>query len=520
MSFSLMNVRLMNVKPARLLVACALFFSCLALAEMSLSCAGQERLRRVNGNGSSILVKAGDNLQAALDGARPGDTILLEAGATFRGTFRLPKKQGAEFITLRSSAQDAQLPAPGQRMDPQRYALMLPKIVSGSNDSPAILAIEGAHHFRFVAVEFGPTPGGQGNIVQLGTGDEKAIEELPHDFEFDRVWVHGHPLDGQRRGISLNARAVKVANSYFSDIKRKGDESQALCGWGGDGPFEITNNYIEAAAEGVLFGGAAPRLRIVPSNITVRGNHFNKPLNWRSEGWLVKNHFELKNARNVKVDNNLMTNNWGGGQDGSAVLFTVRAEEGAAPQATVEDVQFTNNLVRGAGGAFQILGGEGRGGHRAVIRNNLFEDINAQKWSGSGQFMIIADWDGLVIEHNTILTTGNVTKAFGKPTPGLIFRDNIVPQNEYGFHGDDRSGGQDTLDFYFPGSVMTNNAIIGGDASLYRGRNMYPATLKELKFVNPEAGDYRLRPDSPLRRAASDGTDIGASLDPQNVGKV
>lgn len=500
-------------------VCSILVISCLALAEMSLSCVGQERLRRVGGNGSSILVKAGDNLQAALEGARPGDTIMLEAGATFRGTFRLPKKQGADFITVRSSAPDSQLPQPGQRLEPSRYASVLPKIVSGANDSPAISATNGAHHFRFIAVEFGPVPGGQGNIVQLGTGEESSPEELPHDFEFDRVWVHGHPTDGQRRGISLNARSVRVLNSYFSDIKRKGDESQALCGWGGDGPFEITNNYIEAAAEGVLFGGAAPRLRIVPSNITVRGNHFNKPLNWRSEGWLVKNHFELKNARNVTVDSNLMTNNWGSGQDGTAVLFTVRAEEGAAPQATVEDVTFTNNIVRGAGGAFQFLGGEGQGGHRATVRNNLFEDINGQKWNGSGQFMIIADWDGLTVEHNTILTTGNITKAFGRPTTALIFRNNVVPQNEYGFHGDGRNVGQDTLEFYFPGSIMTNNAIIGGDAGLYKGRNMYPASIRQLKFANPEGGDYRLQPDSPLRRAASDGTDIGANLDPQKVGR-
>jgi hypothetical protein len=487
---------------------------------MSLSCAGQERPRRTGAGASSIFVKEGDDLQAALNEARPGDTILLEAGAEFRGTFRLPKKQGAEFITIRSSAKDSELPQAGERIDPKRYALQLPRIVSSKPDTPAMLATDGAHHFRFIAVEFGPTPDRKGNIVQLGTGDEKSLEELPHDLEFDRVWVHGHPLEGQRRGISLNARAVRVVNSYFSDIKRKDDESQALCGWGGAGPFEITNNYIESAAQGVLFGGGPNRMKIVPANITVRGNHFNKPLNWRAEGWLVKNQFELKNARNVTVENNLITNVWGGGQDGTAILFTVRAEEGFAPQATVEDVTFANNIVRGAGGAFQFLGGEGQGGHRVTVRNNLFEDINGQKWNGSGQFMTIADWDGLTVEHNTIITTGNITKAFGRPTPSFIFRNNVVTQNEYGFHGDGRSPGQDSLDFYFPQSVVTNNAIIGGDASLYKGRNMYPASIKQLKFVNPEAGDYRLQADSPLRRAASDGTDIGASLDPQKVGKV
>ncbi len=506
---------------SRAVIGCVLVVLCLAVAEMSLSCAGQERRRRVGeGSASGILVKAGDDLQAAIDAARPGETLLLEAGATFRGTFRLPKKVGAEFITIRSSARDAQLPQAGQRIEPARYASSLPKIVSDRGGVAALTAMPGAHHYRFVAVEFGPVPGGEGNIVQLGTGEEKTLEELPHTFEFDRVWVHGDATNGQRRGIALNARNVRVLNSHFSDIKRRGDESQALCGWGGDGPFEIVNNYIEAAAEGILFGGAAPTLKIVPANITVRGNHFNKPLSWRGQGWVVKNHFELKNARRVNVDGNLMTNTWGGGQDGTAVLFTVRDEEGHASQATVEDVTFTNNIVRGAGGAFQFLGGEGQGGRRVTVRNNLFEDINGAKWDGPGQFMTIADWDGLVVEHNTILTTGNITKAFGRPTTGLVFRNNIVPQNEYGFHGDDRASGQDTLDFYFPRSVMSNNAIIGGDATSYKGRNMYPASVRQVKFVNAEGGDYRLQADSPLKRAASDGTDIGATIDPQTVGKV
>jgi hypothetical protein len=475
----------------------------------------QERSRRATSSGlAQINVKAGGDFQAALDRARPGDTIMLEAGATFRGEFKLPNKPGAaDFVTIRSSAPDAQLPAPGERLDPARYAAALPKIVSGEADAPAIATASGAHHYRFVAVEFGPTPRGEGNIILLGNGEEKSLDELPHDIEFDRTYVHGDPAQGQRRGIAANGRAIRVVNSYFSDIKRKGDESQAICGWGGDGPFEITNNYIEAAAEGVLFGGAAPRMRIVPSDIVVRGNHFNKPLRWRAEGWLVKNHFELKNARRVIVDGNLMTNNWASGQDGTAVLFTVRDEEKRAPQATVEDVQFVNNTVRGAAGALNLYGSEGQGGHRLTVRNNLFDDINGSKWGGDGQFMTATQWDGLVVAHNTILTTGNITKAYGEPVAGFVFRDNVVPQNAYGFIGSDHAPGADSLNVYFPGAVVSHNAIIGGDARDYKARNTFPASFKQIKFVNMEGGDYRLRADSPLKNAASDGTDIGANLD-------
>jgi hypothetical protein len=41
-------------------------------------------------NGNTVAVNAGGSLQAALNDAQPGDTIVLQAGATFRGPFTLP----------------------------------------------------------------------------------------------------------------------------------------------------------------------------------------------------------------------------------------------------------------------------------------------------------------------------------------------------------------------------------------------------------------------------------------------
>ncbi len=492
----------------------------LLVAGLAFVFARQERARRVviNPNGT-ITVKAGGDVQSALDRARPGETILLEAGATFRGALKLPNKAGGrEFITIRSSAADSQLPSAGERLDPWKYGNVLPKIISDETGEAAITATSGAHHYRFVAVEFGPTPKGQGNIITLGTSEEQNVVDLPHDIEFDRVYVHGSPTEGQRRGIALNGRNLRVMNSYFGDIKRKGEESQAICGWAGDGPLEIVNNYIESAAQGILIGGATGALRLIPANILVRGNHFNKPLQWRQEEWLVKNQFELKNAAHVKVENNLMTNNWAKGQDGTAVLFTVRDDIG--PSATIEDVVFTNNIVRGAGGGINITGDEGSGGKRLVITNNIFDDINGEKWGGSGQFMTVTNWKGIVVENNTILTTGSITKAYGNPVTDFVFRNNIVLQGGYGFHGDDRASGQESLDTYFPNSQVINNAIIGGDAKSYKSRNLFPASLADAKLMNPSGGDYRLRPDSPLRRAGFNGADIGANVDPQSVGRV
>src|SRR5215207_3629174 len=53
-------------------------------------------------NGSVVQLDRNGNLQRALDDARPGDTIVLEAGAVYKGPFTLPIKSGNQFITIQS----------------------------------------------------------------------------------------------------------------------------------------------------------------------------------------------------------------------------------------------------------------------------------------------------------------------------------------------------------------------------------------------------------------------------------
>src|SRR5690242_20117561 len=52
---------------------------------------------------ATLVVPNGGDLQAAINSAVPGDTIVLDAGATYRGPFTLPKKTGDSYITIQSS---------------------------------------------------------------------------------------------------------------------------------------------------------------------------------------------------------------------------------------------------------------------------------------------------------------------------------------------------------------------------------------------------------------------------------
>src|SRR5215203_735400 len=68
-------------------------------------------------SGSTIVVGAGGDLQAALNQAQPGQIVQLQAGATFDGNFILPLKTGSSYITVRTSTPDSRLPGGTTRVD-------------------------------------------------------------------------------------------------------------------------------------------------------------------------------------------------------------------------------------------------------------------------------------------------------------------------------------------------------------------------------------------------------------------
>jgi hypothetical protein len=238
-------------------------------------------LAATTASAATITVNAGGNLQTALNSAQPGDTIVLQAGATFTGNFTLPVKPGTAYITVRSSAADASLPAANVRIDP-RYASFLPKLKS-ANSSPVLATAAGAHHWRLQFLEFQGNAGGAAEMLRLGSSSEANAANQARLIVIDRVYIHGEPKAGTRRGIALNSGDTTIVNSYISDIKAIGQDSQAICGWNGPGPYKIENNYLEAAGENVMFGGATPAIQnLVPSNIPIRRNQFSKTLAWKN----------------------------------------------------------------------------------------------------------------------------------------------------------------------------------------------------------------------------------------------
>src|SRR5262249_50713568 len=151
-----------------------------------------------------------------------------------------------------------------------------------ANGSPAVQTAPGAHHWRIESMEI--TGSGSGDLVALGGGtpSQNALSTVAHDLVIDRCYIHRDRETGVKRGVALNSATTVIANSYISGCKAEGEDAQAIAGWNGPGPFSILNNYLEGAAENVLFGGADPAIpNLVPADITIQGNLIAKPTAWR-----------------------------------------------------------------------------------------------------------------------------------------------------------------------------------------------------------------------------------------------
>ena len=469
---------------------------------------------------ATITVNSGGNLQTALNTAQPGDTILLQAGATFTGNFTLPVKSGASYITVRSSASDAALPGTGVRITTS-YASLLPKI-RAAGTLYAIRTAAGAHHWRFQFVEIVGNSSGNTDIVKIGTGSETSTAAHPYQIVFDRVWIHGHATAGAKRGIALNGGDTTVRNSRITDIFLSGTETQALAGWNGSGPFLIENNYLSAAGVNVMFGGTDPKIaNLVPSDITIRRNLLTKNLTWRGAVGtkpVVKNHVELKNARRVLIEGNRFEYSWAQDQKGYSVLLKP-TNNGTAPWTAVQDVNVRLNRFDHVGGGFIITGRDKVRGsqisRRIRISDNLLTDVSSVNWGGSGAFVVCGDGtEDVTIDHNTVIHNGPVVNGHGPANVRFVYTHNLSKHNQYGIYGDGYGAGFVSINIYFPGSDIRRNVLAGGTASKYPADNFFPPTTQFLaNFVGASAGNYRLAISSPYNNAGTDGRDVGADID-------
>src|SRR5262245_29031375 len=79
--------------------------------------------------GADIQVPSQMDLQTALNSAQPGQSIVLEAGRVYEGPFRLPRKDGSDWITIRGNSAQFPMTVPAGRRVKPADARMMPKLM-------------------------------------------------------------------------------------------------------------------------------------------------------------------------------------------------------------------------------------------------------------------------------------------------------------------------------------------------------------------------------------------------------
>src|SRR6185503_15653754 len=385
----------------------------------------------VSARAATIIVPAGGNVQSAIDSAQYGDTIILQAGAVYTASVTLPLKSGTGEIVIQSSRL-SELPE-GVRVNPSQSALFA-KIQSSIPAEAVVKTVAGAHHYRFQGIEFSTSTASTVvyDLIRFGEGrgSQTTLSSVPHHLVLDRCYIHGFDTQDVQRGVTVNSSETTVSNSYISNIHGVGFDTQAVGGWNGPGPIHIINNYLEAAGENVMFGGAdSASEQLMPADIEIRRNHLFKPLSWKvgdptyeGKHWTVKNLLEFKTAKRVVVDGNVLENNWTDAQDGKAILFTVRNQECTANWSTVQYITFTNNTLKNAEGGFNLLGKDNEAepsygkcpststsvrGTDVTISNNLIYNIR-------GTFLTQNGFANVSLDRNTHVQRGNLVTFYGE----------------------------------------------------------------------------------------------------------
>jgi hypothetical protein len=516
--------------------------------------------------GATIKVRAGEDLQAALDKARPGETIVIEAGATFTGNFDLQPKSGEGWIYIESAGIENRL-RPGQRSSPAEAQYMA-KIRSANSQSP-ISVLPGAANYRLVGLEVTPAEGAPRiyNLVNidfltsrveakvrnmvLGVAPKLVQEpDFPKNIIIDRCYIHGSDTQDVREGIVANGIAVAVIDSHISDIHDSTMDSQAVLAYRTLGPIKIVNNLLSATTEDVMFGGAGGvNNTYIPSDIEIRNNHFFKPLSWLRAGvtlpphnrWVVKNNLEFKEGRRAIVTGNVLENNWLSGQIGYSVVLTVRTGD-SGNTAVVDDITIENNVLKNVPSGFNTLehddGCAGVSGctntgetRRVRIANNLilFLDPNGPGGVRNWGIALSDEMTDLVFEHNTLVPfpgTNCDQSVYFEGAPGskwpparsytrnIWILDNVLcrqPTGDWGGRGQGTAGL-----VYYMGDPPPLNERFFGNVILFPAGDPMPSfppknsLQTKIAFVDAAAGNYQLA--SPKWTQTSDGALAGVDM--------
>jgi hypothetical protein len=435
---------------------------------------------------AGVAVEPGDGWRERLEGARPGETILLRGGTyALAGSLRLPSGTPGQPILIKPYDCEA------VKLRPMAHAPGIgDALTAGSHVTVASLDIESASHESLLKVRNARDLELRHNRLAGGRNDAFVVSG-GEDLRFIGNAINSGP--GQRTGIT------ESSGGHLFYLKASDD---------GRGPrgVQIAGNHIEGSYFGDLVSGDDVFAVQAGDDVVIENNLITAQYN-------IENIIDIKTSgsstpvvfrANRAADNFKGTK---GGQDHhrpEACLVVGDSRSGPALRHLIAD-----NLFDGCPGGFFSIGGGERTGS-ALITGNLFRDAAE---AGEPVAGVIARAVDTEVAHNVFYRGAlQLGRGYGcsktQMPQGLVIRDNIF---------DGTSIVDRTEDCPEVGYRLEHNLFhrlpSGFKRRIARGnRELDP------RFRDPGAGDFSLQAGSPAIGAATDGRNLGPAAEPPDAG--
>lgn len=527
--------------------------------------------------GASWTPTNASELQAAINGAVYGDEIVLPAGSTIAGKFRLPPKSGwtpGQYIVVRTSAEGSLLdPGPlGYSTDltvnqprtyPQRdlaYYATLTHGTGGDAVEPALDTLPGANGWYFRGIRFlGTSTSWNYGLVYAGPGrfdDSNSLADLSSHFIFQQCCFFNETYSSNFvKLLRIQTDYCAVVNCHFYGGNIYATDSNAIWVFKSRGPILLANNFGCAPGENVLTGGADQPSWFQPyecDDVQVFHNRW-----WKDRRWFasdpsyvprpddgqapgIKNIFELKFGRRWHFVGNIFDGSTTQGQSGQGL--TLKTVNQNANQNTAEtcDITVERCLSKNVGVGFYLSaletynGGTGIPVHDVLVRDCPFICPGSPFLgeANKGSYLAHRDQDLRVwLDHVTLVNGPGNTQYFMlsgggtgrklKVTNAIYGRRSVygVWSSESAVQGTSAlvaECGAGEYEFHHNALVRTNNTAGGSMATKYASLDpcYFPADDAELG-LDPVTG--RLLAGSPALAggayASTDGDDLGCRWD-------
>jgi hypothetical protein len=491
--------------------------------------------------GTVRAVASGGNLQAALDAAVPGDTIVLDNAGVYQGNFNLPTNKsggtGTEIYIESAAMRGGTFDTVFGNRKTTTTGLAILRHPGGTNVQPIISTTgNGRTGWRFAGIQIDVpsayTGSGITSLIQLGDITQTTVAAYPGFFAFDRCRIIGTATAQIRRAIWVTGPNFYMGDSQILDISSQtvGD-SQGILITHAAGIATISNVEIAGPTEPITVGGldgnVIPDPLVIPYDVTIKkGWHhcqaYQDPddVAWNGLAYNTKNLGEQKGGtrvswtqmvlqRHLGNDQQFSLTLKGGGQNGQATA--------AAQDVTVQHIKFID-----CSAGIQLKGfsrpGNGNSLQRVYVDNCALLHYHPTTRI-TPRVMELTDYSNqLELRRLTMLLGGsNTAISYIEPSGAGNMSDiRVTDSIMSAFYGMGIAGNVDAgMSGVISGDRLILRNLLVGRPNVYPATNVYPTNAAAVGFTSYAdlaSDNLLLSGASPYKGTGLSGADPGCDI--------